>query len=94
MLSNIIGFYNMSQQAVEKTSQSDSKITWAIIREQLNDSIHQLTRMKFEVILKQIINKNLHFKKQNHYEIGENDVKTKFSKLYEDMQEAFRKLEE
>lgn len=78
MLSNIIGFYNMAQQAVEKTSQSDNKITWAIIREQLSDSIHQLTRMKFE----------------NHYEIGENDVKIKFSKLYEDMQEAFRKLEE
>ena len=49
MLNNIIGFYNMAQQAVERTSQSDNKITWAIIREQLGDSIVQLTRMKFQV---------------------------------------------
>jgi V-type H+-transporting ATPase subunit A len=49
MLSNIIGFYNMAQQAVERTAQSDNKITWAIIKEQLSESIHQLTRMKFEV---------------------------------------------
>lgn len=49
MLNNIIGFYNMAQQAVERTSQSDNKITWAIIKEQLGDSIVELTRMKFQV---------------------------------------------
>lgn len=49
MLNNMIGFYNMAQHAVERTSQSDNKITWAIIKEQLAESIHQLTRMKFEV---------------------------------------------
>lgn len=49
MLNNIIGFYNMAQQAVERTAQSDNKITWGIIREQLADSIYQLTKMKFKV---------------------------------------------
>ena len=51
MLSNIIGFYNMAQQAVERTAQSDNKITWGVIKEQLGESIHQLTRMKFRVSL-------------------------------------------
>lgn len=51
MLSNIIGFHNMAQQAVERTAQSDNKITWGVIREQLGDSIHQLTQMKFTVSL-------------------------------------------
>ena len=31
---------------------------------------------------------------QNHYVEGEEKVKADFSKLHEDMQEAFRKLEE
>lgn len=31
---------------------------------------------------------------QNHYLEGEEKVKADFSKLHEDMQEAFRKLEE
>ena len=31
---------------------------------------------------------------QNHYTDGEDGVKADFTKLYEDMQEAFRKLEE
>lgn len=50
MLQNIVAFYNMAQQAVEHTAQSDNKITWAIIRENLGDIIHQLTRMKFKVV--------------------------------------------
>lgn len=39
----------MAQQAVERTAQSDNKITWATIKDQLAESIHQLTRMKFQV---------------------------------------------
>lgn len=31
---------------------------------------------------------------QNHYIDGEEGVKAEFAKLHEDMQEAFRKLEE
>lgn len=45
----MIGFYNMAKQVVERTAQSDNKITWATIKEQLGDSIHHLTRMKFQV---------------------------------------------
>lgn len=49
MLQNIVTFFNMAQQAVEHTSQSDNKITWATIKDNLGDIIHQLTRMKFVV---------------------------------------------
>ena len=51
MLQNIVAFFNMAQQAVEHTSQSDNKITWATIKDNLGDIIHQLTRMKFIVSL-------------------------------------------
>ena len=51
MLQNIVMFFNMAQQAVEHTSQSDNKITWATIKDNLGDVIHQLTRMKFLVRL-------------------------------------------
>ena len=50
MLSNIVAFYNLARQAVEHTAQSDNKITWAIIKDNLSDQIHQLTRMKFKVL--------------------------------------------
>ena len=49
MLNNIVAFYNLSQRAVEQTAQSENKITWATIKDQLSDYIHRLTRMKFMV---------------------------------------------
>ena len=50
MLQNIVTFYNLAQRSVENTAQSENKITWAIIKDQLGDTIHQLTRMKFKVM--------------------------------------------
>ena len=49
MLNNIITFYNLAQQAVEKTAQADNKITWGAIRENCGDELYKLTRMKFMV---------------------------------------------
>ena len=49
MLNNIVTFYATAQQSVERTAQSDRKITWALIKEQCADVLHQLTRMKFKV---------------------------------------------
>lgn len=78
MLSNIVAFFNMAQQVVEHTSQSDNKITWAIIKDNLGDLISQLSRMKFK----------------HPIEEGEEAIKADFAKLHDDMQEAFRKLDE
>lgn len=49
MLNNIITFYTQSQQAVERTAQSDRKITWALIRENLAEELFLLSRMKYKV---------------------------------------------
>ena len=49
MLNNIVTFYTLSQQAVERTAQSDRKITWALIRENLAEELFQLSRMKYKV---------------------------------------------
>ena len=49
MLNNIVTFYNLAQQAVEKTAQADNKITWGAIRENCGDELYRLTRMKFMV---------------------------------------------
>ena len=49
MLKNMISFYDMARHAVETTSQSENKITWAIIRDQLGDVLYKLSSMKFKV---------------------------------------------
>nr|QSX72277.1 V-type proton ATPase catalytic subunit A [Halisarca dujardinii] len=78
MLNNIITFYNLAQQAVEKTSQQDDKITWGGIREACKTELFKLTRMKFEDPVKQ----------------GEKKITKSFEELNEQIQESFRKLEE
>lgn len=49
MLSNIVAFYDMARHAVETTAQSDNKITWAVIKENMGQIIYQLSSMKFKV---------------------------------------------
>lgn len=46
---NIIAFYDLARHAVESTAQSENKITWAIIRDQLGDQLYKLSSMKFKV---------------------------------------------
>ncbi|RGB29714.1 V-type proton ATPase catalytic subunit A [Rhizophagus diaphanus] len=45
LLKNMIGFYNAATHAVEVTN---NEITWAKIRESMNDLIYKLSSMKFE----------------------------------------------
>ncbi len=49
MLRNIIAFYDLARHAVESTAQSETKITWAIIRESMSDTLYKLSSMKFKV---------------------------------------------
>nr|XP_060644495.1 V-type proton ATPase catalytic subunit A-like [Anolis sagrei ordinatus] len=78
MLSNMIAFYDMARRAVETTAQSDNKITWAIIRENMNEILYRLTSMKFKDPVKD----------------GEAKIKADYAQLFEDMQNAFRSLED
>ena len=55
----MISFYDMARHAVESTAQSENKITWAIIREALNDTIYKISSMKFKVSSDDIYNQLL-----------------------------------
>jgi V-type H+-transporting ATPase subunit A len=78
MLRNLIAFYDLSRHAVESTAQSDNKITWAIIRESLGELMYKLSSMKFKDPVKD----------------GETKIKADFEDLNEEMQAAFRNLED
>jgi len=78
MLRNMIGFYDMARHAVESTAQSDNKITWATIRESMSQILYQLSSMKFKDPVRD----------------GEAKIKHDFDELHEQMQQAFRNLED
>jgi len=78
MLRNMISFYDMARHAIESTSQSENRITWNIIREAMGDIMYQLSSMKFKDPLKD----------------GETQIRKDFEELHENMQTAFRNLED
>lgn len=78
MMRNMIGFYDLARHAVESTAQSDNKITWSIIRDHMSDLMYQLSSMKFKDPVKD----------------GEEKIKKDFDELYDQMQQAFRNLED
>jgi V-type H+-transporting ATPase subunit A len=78
MLRNIVAFYDLARHAVESTSQSDNKITWNVIREAMGNHLYQLSSMKFKDPVKD----------------GEQKIKADFDTLNEEMQAAFRNLED
>ncbi|KAI4888003.1 hypothetical protein NFI96_034670, partial [Prochilodus magdalenae] len=78
ILSNMIAFYDMARHAVESTAQSDNKITWAMIREHMGEILYRISSMKFKDPVKE----------------GEGKIKADYAQLHEDMQNAFRTLED
>ncbi|XP_066281596.1 V-type proton ATPase catalytic subunit A [Branchiostoma lanceolatum] len=78
MIQNLLAFYDMARHAVETTAQSENKITWAIIRDNMGDILYRLSSMKFKDPVKD----------------GEAKIKAEYAQLYEDMQTAFRNLED
>ncbi|CAB1333077.1 unnamed protein product, partial [Coregonus sp. 'balchen'] len=78
ILSNTIAFYDLARHAVETTAQSDNKITWSMIREHMGEILYRLSSMKFKDPVKE----------------GEAKIKAEYSQLLEDMQNAFRTLED
>jgi len=78
MLKNTISFYDLARHAVESTAQSENKITWGVIREAMGNILYQLSSMKFK----------------DPWKDGEAKIKEDYEKLNEDMQTAFRNLED
>lgn len=68
----------MARHAVETTAQSENKITWNVIRDSMGGVLYQLSSMKFKDPVKD----------------GEQKIKADFDQLYEDIQQAFRNLED
>ncbi|KAG9511029.1 V-type proton ATPase catalytic subunit A, partial [Fragariocoptes setiger] len=78
MLRNIIQFNDLARHAVESTAQSENRITWAVIKEALSDIIWQLSNMKFKDPSKE----------------SEAKIRKDLDDLNENMQQAFRNLED
>ncbi|XP_041093030.1 V-type proton ATPase catalytic subunit A-like [Polyodon spathula] len=78
MLQNMIGFYDLARQSVERTAQSENKITWAVIREGLGGVLYKLSAMKFKDPVLD----------------GELKIRSDYNALNEEMQSAFRALED
>ncbi|RDD36720.1 V-type proton ATPase catalytic subunit A [Trichoplax sp. H2] len=78
MLQNMISFYDLARHAVESTAQADNKITWGMIKEQMNDVLYALSSMKFKDPSKD----------------GEAKIKADFAELNERIQQCFRNMED
>ncbi|XP_015604069.1 V-type proton ATPase catalytic subunit A-like [Cephus cinctus] len=78
MLRNLLTFYDLSNQLIEKTGRHEHRITWSIIRDTMGVLMYRLSSMKFMDPSKE----------------GENKIKEEFEKLYEDMHQAFKNLED
>lgn len=78
MMRNIVAFYDMSKQVVNRTAQSDSRVTWQIIRDAMNSIMYELSSMKFKDTFKD----------------SEAKTQKEFDDLYETIQQAFRNLED
>merc|ERR1712227_360651 len=78
MLRNICAFYDLARHSVESTAQSDNKITWNVIGESMSQIMYQLSSMKFKDPVKD----------------GEAKIKADYEELLENMQAAFRSLED
>nr|GEX81092.1 V-type proton ATPase catalytic subunit A [Tanacetum cinerariifolium] len=78
MMRNIIHFYNLANQSVERGAGMDGqKITYSLIKHHLGDLFYRLVSQKFEDPAE-----------------GEDVLTEKFKKLYEDLTAGFRNLED
>uniref|UniRef100_A0A5B6Z2K9 H(+)-transporting two-sector ATPase n=2 Tax=Davidia involucrata TaxID=16924 RepID=A0A5B6Z2K9_DAVIN len=78
MMRNIIHFYNLANQAVERGAGMDGhKITYSLIKHRLGDLFYRLVSQKFEDPAE-----------------GEEALVAKFRKLHEDLTAGFRNLED
>ncbi|NXI43208.1 VATA ATPase, partial [Galbula dea] len=78
MLHNMVTFYDLARHAVEATAPGERRVTWATIRESLGDILYKLSAMKFKDPVKD----------------GEANITAAFAQLNEEMQAAFRNLED
>jgi len=76
MMRNMVSFYLLAQKAIESSTE-DRKVTWAMIKSSMTDTIYQISCMKFQDPAQ-----------------GEEKVVTHMKALHEEIQNAFRAMEE
>ena len=79
---------------MESTAQSDNKITWNVIRESMSQIMYQLSSMKFKVVDFILALGLSTTSSQDPVKDGEQKIKADFDELLENMQAAFRNLED
>lgn len=79
MLKNFMLFYDLARHAVESTSDTDHKITWAHIKNTTSDLMYELSSMKFEVPTQ---------------DNAEAVIKRNYADLADRLQTTFRNLED
>ena len=102
----MIGFYDLAKTAVD-SAKGDNRITYAMIKEAMGDIMYQLSSMKFKVPLCLFIDSiatvfylyfvhtficSFYF--QDPVKEGEAKIRKDYEELYENMQQAFRNLED
>ena len=88
---HLFSFYDMARKAVETSSQSENKVTLALIKEKMGNLMYELSSMKFQV--RPVF--ALPFSHdQNPTEKSEAEIKAHFDDLYQRMSDSFRSLEE
>jgi len=78
MMRNIVGFYDMSKQVVNRTAQSENKVTWQVIKDAMGGIMYDLSSMKFK----------------NTFDSPKDKIQKEFDDLYESIQGSFRNLED
>ncbi|CAH8616949.1 unnamed protein product [Schistosoma bovis] len=78
MMKNIIAFYDQARHAVEVTAQSDRRVTWALIREAMGQTIYKISSMKFK----------------DPTADGKDKILRDYDELYEEISSGFRNLED
>jgi V-type H+-transporting ATPase subunit A len=76
ILRNMISFYTQARHICESTANSDTKVTLAIIKEQMKDIMYEISSMKFE----------------NSFERPKEEIMAKYDDLQGRMTERFRTL--
>ncbi|BHF77449.1 V-type proton ATPase catalytic subunit A [Sparganum proliferum] len=78
MMRNIISFYDQARHIVEATAQSPNRVTWAVIREGMSNTLYKLSSMKFKDPVKD----------------GKEKIERDFEALHEEISNGFRSLDE
>lgn len=66
----------MARKIVDRTAQTDNKVTWKVIKDSMASILREISSMKYKDTIKD----------------GEDKVRQELDEIYENIQQAFRTL--